>query len=80
MQSCASTGLGKTVVAPKILDPDSKLTQLCNLPADIGSKALTQGQVENLWSKDRANLVLCYKKHKGLVDFTLNQNKLLRGK
>jgi hypothetical protein len=63
-----------------ITDPDTALTTLCERPVRLGNKDLTQNQVEKLWSQDRANLIKCYNEHEALVDFTLMQNKLLRGK
>jgi len=80
LASCASTKSDKIVVAPLppvLTKPDSALVKSCNLPIDLGTQALTQSQIEKLWSTDRANLVRCMHRHKALVEFIENRDRLL---
>jgi len=81
LASCASTGSAKVNIAitPKITKPDTKLTDMCSLPVDIGKNKLTKGQVEDFWINDRVSLIDCYYRHKALVDFDLKQYELLKG-
>jgi len=79
--SCASTGSGKIVLAPLppvIQAPDSALVKACLGPMDLGDKALTQEQIENLWSTDRARLLTCAKRHKAFADFIKERDRLLQ--
>ncbi len=80
LASCASTRSNKIVIAPLppvIERPDSSLTKLCNRPVALGDKALTQAQIEDLWSKDRVSLINCYKRHKAFADFIAERDRLL---
>jgi len=80
LASCASTKSDKVFVAPLppvLSSPDSALVKLCNVPVDLGSEALVQAQIEKLWSTDRANLARCLRKHKALVDFLNERDRLL---
>lgn len=81
LASCASTKSDKVIVVPPspiIQSPDSALIADCQLPVDLGREALTQNQIEKLWSTDRANLVRCASRHKALADFIENRDNLLR--
>lgn len=80
LASCASTRSDEVIVAPLppvLTAPDSALTNLCQLPVDLGTVALTQEQIEKMWSTDRANLVRCAKRHKALADFIEARDRLL---
>ncbi|WFS02755.1 anaerobic dehydrogenase [Rhizobium tumorigenes] len=46
----------------------------CKLPIDIGSKALTQSQLESLWITDRISLLDCARRHKALRDFIADRD------
>lgn len=51
----------------------------CALPANIGSKPLTQEQVEDLWITDRSSLLECYRRHLALRNYVIDRDDALRG-
>lgn len=59
--------------------PDSALLRKCDLPVDLGSGALTRGQLERLWITDRAALLACGRRHGGLAEFIKERDDALRG-
>jgi len=69
----SSTG---SAVRPHLADPPSGLTRACDDPvrlagnagAEVGT-AIGQGRVVELWSQDRAALVACKARHRGLAEF-----------
>ena len=65
--------------APQIAMPDSKLIKTCDLPIDLGSGALVQSQVEELWATDRQALIDCYRRHLALRNFIIDRDDALRG-
>ena len=76
----ASTALVAPSDHPRIVDPDSALTQDCKLPTNLPLTALTQRQIEAYWSTDRLSLVDCGKRHAALRDFIAQRDHALVGK
>ena len=70
----ASTNFVSPPAPPRISAPDSALVKDCKLPIDIGSKALTQSQLESLWITDRISLLDCARRHKALRDFIADRD------
>jgi hypothetical protein len=66
------------VKPPVLAAPDSKLLKACGLPLDLGTKPLTQAQVENLWITDRSALLDCYRRHLALRNFIAGRDDALR--
>jgi hypothetical protein len=67
------------VKPPALAAPDTKLLKACGLPIDLGTKPLTQAQVENLWITDRSALLDCYRRHLALRNFVVERDAALRG-
>ena len=60
--------------------PDSKLTESCPPPVDLGADQLTQKQIEEFWTADRYRLVTCRKRHAALRDFFQRRDADLEGR
>lgn len=75
-----STKSVSPVKPPTIAAPDSALTKVCALPANIGNKPLTQEQVEDLWIADRSALLECYRRQLALRNYIIDRDDALRGK
>ncbi|PKA40657.1 anaerobic dehydrogenase [Rhizobium sullae] len=52
----------------------------CVGPVDLGSDALTQARLEQLWMKDRERLLSCARRHLALRDFYADRDAGLTGK
>ncbi|AGB71042.1 hypothetical protein [Rhizobium tropici] len=76
----ASTRYVSPPPAPQLAKPDSALTKDCDAPVNIGDKALTQEQTENLWIPDRKALLECRRRHAALRDFYADRDSRLEGK
>jgi len=77
-----STGSDKvtiSVTSPKLTKADSALLKDCNIPVDIGDKALKQSQTEKYWIIDRQSLIECGKRNKGLKTYIETRDKLVTG-
>lgn len=56
LAACASTPSGRaTIVFPPLAPEES----VCARPVELPNSALTQEQVERLWSRDRESLIEC---------------------
>ncbi|MBB2818980.1 UNVERIFIED_ORG: hypothetical protein GGD59_002225 [Rhizobium esperanzae] len=64
---------------PKLVRPDSALTERCKGPVDLGNDPLTQAQLEKLWITDRERLLSCARRHLALRDFYADRDAALEG-
>lgn len=49
--------------------PPPSLTARCAAPVALPDRAITQGEAEVLWGRDRRALRACGSRHSGLVDW-----------
>ncbi|MBB4192810.1 anaerobic dehydrogenase [Rhizobium aethiopicum] len=56
------------------------LIERCKGPVDLGDKALTQAQLERLWTADRERLLSCLRRHLALRDFYADRDARLEAK
>jgi len=49
--------------------PPPSLTQPCDLPVTLPDRAITQGEAETFWGRDRSALRACAGRQKGLADW-----------
>lgn len=74
----ALPGCGASTVStdrPVLAPPPVELTRACARPVDLPDGALTQGEVERHWSRDRASLAVCGRRHGALVKFYTNRDE-----
>lgn len=50
--------------------PPPSLTAACARPVALPDRAITQGEAEVFWGRDRRALRACGSRHAGLVDWT----------
>ena len=72
-----------SVAPPHLADPPTGLTRICEDPvrlagAGIGA-AIGQAVVVERWAQDRAALVECKGRHRGLLEFYRVRDEGLRG-
>ena len=80
LTACAgSTGFADKglSVGPQLERPDPTLTADCPTPTLLPEGRLKQATLERLWSKDRAGLKDCGKRHKATVEFYTNRDEAL---
>jgi hypothetical protein len=79
----SSTGSGKTE-PPQLGAIPAKLKKRCADPVLVpdppaGKDKLPEGQVRDLWGKDRKSLILCRDKDAGLVKFIEDRDRRIGG-
>ena len=73
----ASTGSG----SPPRIDPvDGALTRLCERPAKLPDRDLSEAEVVRLWGTDRKNLVDCGHRHSAHVAAVETRDGLIAGR
>jgi hypothetical protein len=77
--ACGVSTVSVTANTPIIGSIDTGLTQACKGATNLPDKALTQGQVERLRGKDRANLRTCKDRHAGLARAVRERDRLIEG-
>jgi hypothetical protein len=66
LAACGVSTKSATAIKPRLASIDSALLKQCRNAVQIPDKALTQADVERYWGSDRASLVECRRRHKGL--------------
>jgi hypothetical protein len=69
-----------TELASPLAEPPAALAAECEDPAALPDKALSAGEVERLWAKDRAALVSCRDRHSGAMRFYARRDAGLAGR
>jgi hypothetical protein len=76
LTGCA--GSTKYVSAPPTLSPPpAPLEEPCRRPGVLPGRAVSAGEAERLWSRDRAYLVDCAGRQKALVDWRQDRDERL---
>jgi hypothetical protein len=74
----ACAGSTKFVSAPPTLPaPPAPLEDPCHRPGVLPGRAVSAGEAERLWSRDRANLVDCAGRQKALVEWRRDRDERL---
>lgn len=68
-----------TLARVDLRGPDSALVKRCDDPVLLPGRALNQAEMEALWGRDRAALVVCRERHSGLLRFFERRDVGLRG-
>lgn len=66
LAACSVSTKSATAIKPRLAAIDSALLKECQNAVKLPEKALTQADVERFWGTDRAALVECRRRHKGL--------------
>lgn len=84
LTGCASSS--GSAVAPSLADPPAGLIRDCDDPVRLSEGAanpagagIAQGAIVRLWAQDRAALVACKGRHRGLRAFYAARDQGLRG-
>ena len=64
---------------PILVPVDPRLAAECVRPVNLPNRALTQVEIETLWSKDRLNLVNCASRHSTSITYYEDRDKELGG-
>lgn len=81
LASCGSTGSAKKPVelAAPAAQPPAALEKRCARPLRLAEKAMTAGEVERAWGKDRAAQAACAARHAALITWRRKRDTGLAG-
>jgi len=75
----ACSDLIGSVEPPTLASPPEALTEPCARPVPLPNREIEQSEVENLWIRDRANLIECGEYKKLLQEFFYDRDSRISG-